>query len=151
MSAKLTRAALLAKAKEHGVSRAMLMDKLGVSKQRFTNWDARGVPPSMHQRAADAIRCSVDELLGRAAPVKNGPSTTHGYPISPEAAEFGWEWEKLPPALRELTQLQISLLVAAYRRGEIPDRFTDGPKTEQPTKAGRDKRGPVERRPPRPT
>lgn len=32
----------------------MLMDKLGVSKQRFTNWDARGVPPSMHQRAADA-------------------------------------------------------------------------------------------------
>lgn len=150
MSAKLTRSALLAKAKERGFSRARLMEEMGVSKQRFTNWGGRGVPPSMHAKAAQVLLCSVDELLGLATQVRNGPSTTHGYPISPEAAEFGWEWEKLPPALRELTQLQISLLVAAYRRGEIPDRFTDGRKTDQPEKPAREKRSAGERRPARP-
>ncbi len=40
---------------------------IGVLPQHVTNWKRRGMPADQHQRAADVLEWSVDELLGRAS------------------------------------------------------------------------------------
>lgn len=48
-----------------GITRPELVRALEISQQTFTNWRNRGIPPAAYQQLAEALGCSVDELLGR--------------------------------------------------------------------------------------
>jgi transcriptional regulator with XRE-family HTH domain len=50
---------------QKGMTQAEFCRLIGISHQVFTNWKARGMPPSAYQTVADALGCGVDELLGR--------------------------------------------------------------------------------------
>lgn len=56
---------VLRKARDRGWSQTELAERLGLSPQNITNWKNRGVPPDRYVGIADALSCSLDELLGR--------------------------------------------------------------------------------------
>jgi hypothetical protein len=55
----------LRRIEQKGLKPAEFCRLIGISHQVFTNWKARGLPPSAYQTVADALGCGVDELLGR--------------------------------------------------------------------------------------
>ena len=56
---------VIRKACERDWSQSDLAKRIGVSPQNITNWKARGVPSDQFVKIADALDCSLDELLGR--------------------------------------------------------------------------------------
>jgi transcriptional regulator with XRE-family HTH domain len=55
----------LKRAKDRGLNQSQLAGLLDVDPQHITNWKSRGLPPEWHERMADVLDWSLDELLGR--------------------------------------------------------------------------------------
>lgn len=63
---------VLRKMSERGLTQTGLAGLMGVLPQDITNWKSRGLPHAKLGDAAEALGCSVDELLGRVAGEKPG-------------------------------------------------------------------------------
>lgn len=55
----------------------------------------------------------------RSAGVREPQTTYHGVIVSHEGALLGADWDQLPAPFKEATQVQIHLLVAAHKRGDL--------------------------------
>lgn len=66
------------RAKHLGMNKSAFAKAMLVSPQDVTNWLARGMPPEHHQQAAEVLRCTIDELVGR-APQRAEPA---GWPFT---------------------------------------------------------------------
>ena len=94
---------------------------LGVTKQVFTNWKSRGVPPKEYRRVAHFCRMTVDEMLGNGRPpplaVRDADRTSmHGRMVTAEELDFAIEWGKLNEPQRTAIRTQVMLLVAEQIR-----------------------------------
>lgn len=59
---------LLRRATEMGMNQSQLAAAIDVGPQDITNWKSRGMPSAKHAAAAQAVRLTVDELLGLTPP-----------------------------------------------------------------------------------
>lgn len=112
---------VVAEQKARGLNDTETAAKLGVSKQVYTNWKARGLPPKELKRAAKFCRMSVDDLIGSAPdeppPMKDQERVKmHGRQITAEEADMGIEWGKLDEPERSSMRLQLLLMVAEQVR-----------------------------------
>lgn len=102
---------LLKRAKARGLSQAKLARAMNVPNQHVTNWKRRGLPAAQYAAAAQAVECSIDQLLYRQ------PPTSAPTPVLPhrsvEAARFAAEWDKLHEPARTQIQVMVEALVAA--------------------------------------
>lgn len=114
-----------------GMTSESVAEFFRVSKQTYGNWKRRGMPAAMNARAADFMRVSVDELIGRAPARKAGSQVTesvtmYGYGVTEEGARLAIEWQKLDPAARAAIQTLIESMVAAQRRAERSSKAKPG-------------------------
>lgn len=73
---------VLRKARDRGWSQSDLAERLGLSPQNITNWKSRGIPPERYVGIADALSCSLDELLGRTRYVSGEEPVPRTWPYS---------------------------------------------------------------------
>lgn len=112
--AKQAFVALQARLKERGISEIEFAKGLNLSKQRFHNWKSRGIPANQFKTVADALRISVDELLGG-----KGFKPSFTVPIlspSERARAFAAEWWQLEEPMRSQIQTMVETLIAEQRR-----------------------------------
>lgn len=65
-------------AAERGMNQQAFREAMNVSTGVMTNWKGRKtIPPTQHAKVAEVLKCSLDELLGRAK-----PSIPAGWPFS---------------------------------------------------------------------
>jgi len=98
-----------------------------VSKQTYNHWRHRGVPQNRYARAADFLRCTVDEVLGRVEhrPAKDSVAEStmlYGYGVTHEGAQLAAEWQKLDAPTRASIRELIEVLVANQRRAERTEK-----------------------------
>lgn len=68
-------------ANKRGMNQSALARLIGVLPQHITNWKSRGVPPEKYVAIADALDCSLDELLGRTKYVRSLPQVAELWPL----------------------------------------------------------------------
>lgn len=68
-------------ANKRGMNQSALARLIGVLPQHITNWKSRGVPPEKYVALADALDCSMDELLGRTKYVFDRGQTPEPWPL----------------------------------------------------------------------
>src|SRR5690606_34032471 len=56
---------VMRRAREKRWTQSELAKRLDLLPQHVSNWKTRGVPPERYEAIADALDCSIDELLGR--------------------------------------------------------------------------------------
>jgi hypothetical protein len=56
---------VIVSARARGMTESEAAKFFGVTKQTFSNWKSRGLPPALHRRAAEFLGISIDEMLGR--------------------------------------------------------------------------------------
>jgi hypothetical protein len=61
----------LRRAKELGMNKSGFAKVMGVLPQHITNWVNRGMPAEYHEKAAEVLQWSIEELLGKAKPSKS--------------------------------------------------------------------------------
>jgi len=92
---------------------AALAAALGVLPQNVNNWKNRGVPARMHQKLAEVLNWSVDELLGK-SPVASKSETF--WPFGVPFADYMDLTAKQKAELAEIVEDRIARYKAKGRR-----------------------------------
>ena len=103
---------VIRKAGERDWSQKDLADRIGVAPQNVTNWKRRGVPPDQYVTIADALGCSLDELLGRTKYVGVGQPSAGRWPYDKIDEE---RFRSLDPT--QASRLEGAILLAAAQLG----------------------------------
>src|SRR5690606_17844033 len=103
---------VMRKAREKRWSQSELAKRLDLLPQHVSNWKARGVPPERYEAIADALDCSIDELLGRMKYVAGAGALPSPWPFK------GIDEVKVR-ALDEanLNQLEAGIIISAAQLG----------------------------------
>jgi hypothetical protein len=102
---------------------ADLARKLEIDPQLITNWKSREMPASMHQRVAEALDWSVDQLLGRVHPTEDIAKVAHELSLSPfdHAEPITWEavlnWRSAALPSRFILEMPDDSLASTVPRG----------------------------------
>ena len=85
----------IARAKKLGMTKAAFARAVGVLSQDVNNWTKRGLPADRYEKVADVLRCTIDELVGRALPLRDSDNAWPFQAIAEERFRLLTRSEKL--------------------------------------------------------